>query len=161
MNHGPVLGCGISRVDRVAHEHDDLEIGHGLELVQLIPALNLVVRYEQSVQLLQRLQIVKLIDLIVVEPELLKCAGHTVQILYLPQTVSPQRQNLQVCQLGHRYKSLDLVRRNAQLLTQLKLVDRLVQTIDRIGKLAFQVDLNGLIGDQAVLLFPHANGFTS
>ena len=87
-------------------------------------------------QLLQVAQVVQSVDLIVVQPQLLKGACQVIQVTEAFQLVATKAKDLDALKLGHGNKSFDSVRRQAQLLAYLKLVDRLVQTVNRCGQLA-------------------------
>ena len=110
-------------------------------------------------QLLQLIQVVKPIDLIIVEPELLQGACEICHVRKAFQLVAIDREDFEALKLRHGYEALDCVRGDAELFAHLKLVDGLVEAVNRSGQLAHEVDIERLIGYQAMLLLPHADGF--
>ena len=107
--------------------------------------LDLVVGEEESGQLLERGHVVELLDLVVTEPKLFQCGGNILQVLNSPDVVAGKRKNFQVLKALHGHDLLDSVGGKRQLLTVLKLVDFVVESLEQVGKLARKVDLGGLL----------------
>ena len=111
-------------------------------------------------KLLKGRNVIQFLNLVVGEPELLKGAGHVLKILNSPDVVSGQGKNFEVLKALHGHDLNDGVRGQRELLTVLELVDLVVKLLDRVGKLADQTDLSGLLGRNTVLLLPSADSFS-
>ena len=70
--------------------------------------------------------------MIVVKPELLKGLSYIVQVLNPFDLVTVKREHFQVDELGHRHELLDIISGEAELLYELKLVNGLIKTVNRV-----------------------------
>ena len=111
-------------------------------------------------KLLKRRDVIQFLNLVVGEPELLEGASHVLEVLNSPDIVSGQGKNFEVLKALHGHDLNDGVRGQRELLTVLELIDLVVEFLDRVGKLADQADLSGLLGRNTVLLLPSADSFS-
>ena len=137
-NHGPVLLLGAVSVNGVTEKEDVLKVSKLRALCNFFPVLNLVVRDEESVELLEGSKVVQSLDLVVAEPELLERGGHILQVLDPLDVVAGQRENFQALQALHRHDLDDGVRRQGKLLAVLELVDLVVKLLKGLRDLADQ-----------------------
>ena len=97
MRHvGPTSFCLVLLVQWVAHERELHQRGHVLELVKLLPVLDLVVRHVEHLDLLQHGYTLKLLDQAVRYPQLLQRLCHLLESGQALQIVPPKRQYFQV-----------------------------------------------------------------
>ena len=111
-------------------------------------------------QLLKGSQVVEPLNLVVAEPQLLKGGGHIFEILNSLDVVARKGKNFEILKALHWHNLDDRVRGERQLLTVLELVDFVIQLLDRIGKLAHEEDLSGLLGRDTALGLPTADCFS-
>ena len=109
---------------------------------------------------MKRRDVIQFLNLVVGEPELLEGASHVLEVLNSPDIVSGQGKNFEVLKALHGHDLNDGVRGQRELLTVLELIDLVVEFLDRVGKLADQADLSGLLGRNTVLLLPSADSFS-
>ena len=106
-HHRPVLLLRRERVDGVSEEKDGRQVGELGALSDLFPVLDLVVRDVKGGQLLERSHVVKSLNLVVGEPELLKSGGDIFQILNPLDVVAGEGQNFEILQTLHGHDLLD------------------------------------------------------
>ena len=106
-HHRPVLLLRRERVDGVSEEKDGRQVGELGALSDLFPVLDLVVRDVKGGQLLERSHVVKSLNLVVGEPELLKSGGDIFQILNPLDVVAGEGQNFEILQTLHGHDLLN------------------------------------------------------
>ena len=102
-------------------------------LGDLFPILDLVVRDEEGREFLERSHVVKPLDLVVREIELLKSCCDIFQVLNSLDVITSEGKNFQILQALHGHDLLDRVRGKRKLLAILKLIDLVVQSLEWVG----------------------------
>ena len=159
-NHWPVLLLRACAVNWIVEEEDRPQIGKLSALRNFFPALDLVVRNVESVELLKRRQVVESLDLVVGEPELLECGSYIFEVLDSLDVVAGEGENFETLEALHGHDLNDGVCRERQPLTVLKLIDLVVKLLNGVGQLADEGHFGGLLRRDAVLGFPPTDGFT-
>ena len=159
-HHWPILLLRRQSVDSVANQSDAAQVCKLGALGNLIPILDLVVGDVEGRELLKRRHVVKSLNLVVREPELLERGSDVLQVLDPLDVVAGEGKNFQILQALHWNDLLDHVRGEGKLLAVLELVDLVVQSFEWIGQLADEVDFSGLLGRDTRLLLPLADCFS-
>ena len=159
-DHRPVLLFGWSGVDWVADEDDILEVSKLGAFGNFFPVSQLVVGDVESVKFLQGCQVIKSLDEVVREPELLKCGGNILQVLNSLDVVAGKGQNFEVLKALHWHDLDNWIRWKRKFLTILELVDFIIELFEGVGKLTHQIDLSSFLWGDAILLLPSADRFS-
>ena len=141
---GRILLAVFALVDRVAGELHVLERWQLVQAAQLAPRLHLVVAHEEGVQVSAAEKAVELVNLVVGDPELFKRVGDVLEARDSLDSVSAEREHLQLTELRELHL-LDGVGREGQLLDTLESGERLVQLL-QLGEEAEHLDLGGVTG---------------
>ena len=132
-DHGPILLFRRKSVNWVADEQDRCQVCKLRALCNLFPILDLVVRDEEGREFLERGHVVKPLDLVVREIELLKSCCDIFQVLNSLDVITSEGKNFQILQALHGHDLLDRVRGKRKLLAILKLIDLVVQSLEWVG----------------------------
>ena len=100
-NHGPVVFLVRVGVHGVLLEENILKVGKLRALGDLIRVPDLVVRDVESVQFLEGSEVIKPLNLIVAEPELLEGGGNIFEILNSLDVVASKGENFQILKTLH------------------------------------------------------------
>ena len=129
------ISCLVIVVDWIANKENGFDVLQSLHLRKLFPSLDLVVADEKGVKLHTWLQ-VKLLDVVVRDPELFKRLTNVFQSLESPDLIAAKRKDFEVLKARKRNHLVNSVSGQRELRDVFELIQRIIQSIDGVGKLA-------------------------
>ena len=141
-NHGPVILPIRMGIDWISCEKDSLQVCKLGAFADFVRVPDNVVADIERVKFLQRCQVVESLNFVVGEPQLLEGRGNVFKILNSLDIISCKRQNFQILKALHRDDLQDAVCRERKLLTVFKLVNLVVQFLERVRQLAHEIHLS-------------------